>query len=648
MFIANNLIGIYAEFRCLDCAKQVFDEMPEKNAASWTSLMSYYTKFGMPEKALGMFGQMQLEGKGINCFVLSSAAKACAVQKNMDMGRVIHHLVLRYGLLYDIVLMNSILHMYVKCGNLVEARKVFDEMSIRNRASWNIMIAGYTLEGWMDEAARLFDVMPKADVVSWNTMIAGYASRNECQLVLQCVLLMHRYGLNLDQFTFPCVLEVCGSFGVVEVGKQIHAYVIRSGYESNFFVTTALIDLYSQCNCVNEAQKLFIPCSTDDYPPLWNSMLTCYANNRRNHDVLNLVSQMHNYGLVLDSFTYISILKVCINELNFGLGHQVHGLIISSGFQFDIVLGSLLVDFYAGCGNVKDAWKLFFSLPNPDVVAWTGLISGCVQQGLNAAAISLFRDMVRLDVSMDHFVVSSVLKACSALATLEVGKEIHAFIIKVGFELEAVTQTALVDMYCKCGEVEDGAILFENLAQRDIVSWTGMITGCARHGRADEAIHYFHRMVNSGVEPNEVTFASVLSACRHAGLTDEAWVYFRSMRKKHGLIPQMEHYCCMVDLLGQAGCFEQATRLILEMPFEPDETIWKSLLGACRIHGNLEHGACVAKRILATKPRDTSVYIMLSNIYASLGMWPESIRCREVVKFIGRSIGGSSWIGVRG
>ncbi|XP_031504753.1 pentatricopeptide repeat-containing protein At4g08210-like isoform X2 [Nymphaea colorata] len=592
MFVANNLIVIYADCRCLECAKQVFDEMPEKNAASWTSLISCCTRLGMPEMALEVFGKMQLEREEPNCFALASAAKACAVQKNMDMG--------------------------------------------------------YTLEGWMDEAARLFDLMPKPDVVSWNTMIAGYASRNECQLVLECVFLMHRYDVDLDQFTFPCVLEVCGSFGVVEFGKQIHAYVIRSGYESNFFVATALIDLYSQCNCVNEARKLFISYSTHDYPPLWNSMLACYANSGQIHDLLNLGSQMHNYGLIMDSFTYISILKACIYELNFGLGQQVHGLIVSSGFQFDIALGSLLVYFYAGCGKIRDAWKFFFCLPDPDVVAWTGLISGCVQQGSNAVAISLFRDMVRLDVEMDHFVVSSILKACSALATLGVGKQIHAFAIKVGFDLEAVTQTALVDMYCKSGEIEDGEVLFENLAQRDTVCWTGMITGCARHGRAKEAIHYFQRMVDSGVEPNEVTFASVLSACRHAGLTDEAWVYFRSMREKHGLTPRREHYCCMVDLLSQAGFFGKAERLILQMPFEPDETIWKSLLGACRIHRNLEHGNCAANHLLAITPRDTSVYIMLSNIYASLGMWAESTRCREMVKSIGKNVPGSSWIEVRG
>lgn len=648
VFLSNNLISMYAGSPCLiDDAQKLFDEMLQRSVVTWTTMVSAYNRCGRADEAIRLYTQMlDSSSERPNGFMYSAVLTACASVGDLRLGKVIHERISRARLEFDTVLMNSLLDMYVKCESLSDAQKVFDEMLDRNSTTWNTLISGYSKAGLMDEALNLFHQMQEPNAVSWNSIIAGFMG-NGSPRALEFFSRMHRGGFRLDCYTVPCALKTCACYGSLASGKQIHCYVMKSGFESENFTLSALVDMYSNFSELIEAMKLFDQhsrCNASISLALWNSMLSGYVINEHNCAALVLVSKVHCSGAQIDSYTYSGALKACINLLNLRLGRQVHGLVVTTGYELDYVIGSILTDLYARLGNIKDALGLFHRLPMKDTVAWSGLIIGCAEMGLSWLAFSLFREMVYLDVEVDQFVISFILKVCSSLTSLESGKQVHAFCVKSGYESEGVVVTSLIDMYSKRGDIENGLALFDSMAERDTVCWTGIIVGCGQNGRADEAIRLFKMMTESGLQPNEITYLGVLSACRHAGFVEEARTIFNSMKKEQGLEPRLEHYYCMVDILGQAGCFKEALDFIAKLPFEPDQIIWRSMLGACGTHKNIVLVNIIANHLLATSPEDPSTYVTLSNVYAELGMWVDLSKMRTAVKKVGAKKVGKSWI----
>lgn len=649
VFFSNNLISMYVGFWDLEDARKMFDEMSERNIVTWTTMVSAYTDGGRPDEAVRLYNLMlELKSESPNGFVFSAVLKACGLLGDLKFGKLIHEWISSAGMESDTVLMNTLLDMYVKCGSLSDAKKVFDEVFYKSSTTWNTIISGYSKAGLMKEAVDLFYQMPEPNVVSWNSVIAGFADKGSLR-ASEFMCKMHRKGIKLDGFTFPCALKTCGRRGLLAFGKQIHCYVMKSGFESGRFTVSALIDMYSDCNELISATNLFLHYSTHnssirDNLPLWNSILSGYVVNECSSAALDIVSQIHMSGACMDSYTFGGALKACINLLDSRLGLQVHGLVVTSGYELDYVVGSIVVDLYARIGRIDDALGLFHRLPMKDTVAWSGLITGCSRTGQSWLAFSLFRDMIDLNLEVDQFVVASAVKVCSSLTSLGIGKQIHAFCTKSGYESEGVVLTSLIDMYTKCGEIEDGLALFECATQRDTVCWTGIIVGCGQNGRAREAIQFFHEMRESRVKPNEITYLGVLSACRHAGLVEEAWTVLSSMKLEDGLEPCVEHYNCMVDLLSQAGRFKEAEKLIADMPCKPDQTIWRSLLGACGMHKNADLLNSIDKNLLANLPEDPSTYVTLSNAYAELGMWDNLSKVRKAAKRVGSKEAGKSWI----
>ncbi|KAM0947390.1 putative tetratricopeptide-like helical domain superfamily [Dioscorea sansibarensis] len=647
-FIANNLMSMYSEFELLDDARKMFAEMPERNVVSWTALISAYIYAREPLEALRVFDQMLEFGlEEPNGFTFSAALKACGLLRDIEYGRWIHGLVSKAGLLFDIVLMNSVLDMYVKCGSVEEARRVFEEIFPGNFSSWNTMIAGYCKEGNMVEAEELFCQAPEHDGVSFNGLIAGFA-QIESPKASKYVCLMHKLGFKLDYFTFPCALNTCGSLRLEQLGMQIHSYIIKYGYESNHYTGPALVDMYAKCGQISEARKLFDQYLHQrplwDRLPLFNSMLSGYVCNRNERPALDLILEIYKVAIGMDAYTLSSALKVCINLQNLRIGMQVHSLIITNSCHLDSIVGSVLVDLYTKCCRLDDARRVFAGLPHKDAIAWSGLITGCVQQGSHELAFSLFRDMIHSCVGVEHFALSSIVKACSVLSAIQSGKQVHSLCIKSGFDSENVIVASLIDMYSKCGDIEDGLSVFESVSTKDAVIWTGMIIGCGNNGRAMEAINLFEKMLESGEKPNEITFLGILSACRQAGMVGEACAFFKQMKDTHGLAPTLEHYCCMVDILSRDGRFKEAKKLIGAMPCEADETILNSLLGTCAIHQNADLSKLVSKELLQDPIRDTSHYVTLSNVCASLGLWDGSAKLREMIRRVSQKEAGRSWL----
>ncbi|ONK57247.1 uncharacterized protein A4U43_C10F18110 [Asparagus officinalis] len=646
VFIANNLMGMYCDFKLYSDAQKLFDEMPERNVVSWTTSISAHMHAGNPYKALKVFTQMlDFAYEEPNRYTYSIVLKSCALVGDLEMGKWIHDRVSRNTQLrFDTVLVNAVLDMYVKCGSLEEARKVLDGDCPLNSTSWNTMISGYMKYGDLIEAENLFIQVSEPDAVSFNTMIAGFAKRED-SMALDYVYMMHKGGIKLDNYTFPSALKMCGFLKSERMGEQIHAYIIKPGFMYSSFIGPSLIDMYSNCGRMNEATRLcdeYSTCvgSVSDQLALLNSMASGLVLNGRDKSSLNLVSKIHNSGLVLDAFMLSSALKACINLHNIRLGLQVHGFIITNGYQLDQIVGSILINLYAISGKLEDSLTLFRSLPHKDKISWTVLITNCVQKESIQLAFSLFRQMIYRKIEADHFVISSILKACASLPWLRGGEQVHSFCIRGGFESDNFILASLIDLYSKCGNIDDGLKVFESVTQKDTVCWTGIIVGCGYNGRAKEAIELLQTMTNSGEEPNNITFLGVLSACRHAGLVKEACDMFNRMRENHGLVPSLEHYCVMVDILSRDGRFEEAKKLLSDMPYEPGKNMWNAMLGASMTHQNADLGK------LIILPFDSSGYATMANIYARLGMWEHATKLRELMRRVSHKESGKSWIEV--
>lgn len=649
IYLANNLISVYVVCNSLRDARHLFDDIPDRNVVTWGSMISAYTNAGVPELAIMTYQDMFEGESGVlpNEFVYSAVLKACSHLGDIELGRLVHDRISESGLETDVVLMNTILDMYVKCGSLSDARRFFRDMSVKTQVSWNTMLSGYCREGLLEEALKVFDEMPERNAVSWNSIIAGLAV-NVSERALEFVVKMHREGFELDDFTLPCVLKPCASLCLLDFGKQAHCYVVKSGLDFSCFSASALISMYCHCNELDDALRVFNKCSREisvnDSVSPYNALLSGYVACGHSVAALRLLHEMYVGGWRLDEYTFGSGLKACINLVDRCLGLQLHGLTVTSGYELDFVVGSILVEQNAEHGNIESAYKLFQCLPSKDAVAWSALIMGCATVGHHLLCFSLFRDMVCSDIAVDEFMISSVLDTCSSTVSVRSGRQLHAFCVKNGYELEVVTTTSLIDMYVKCGDVDDALQLFNGALVRDTICWTGMIVGCGQNGRSWNAISLFDEMIRTGLKPNEVTFAGVLAACRHAGLVQDAMRIFKSMESEHGLCPHYEHYYSVVDLLGRAGLFEEALELISTMPFKPDKTIWASLLGACGNHQNVELVDSIAKNLLDVSSDDPSVYIMLSNLYATLGMWDKLSKVRESLREVGEKAAGKSWV----
>ncbi|CAA7405216.1 unnamed protein product [Spirodela intermedia] len=654
-FLANSLIAMYADLGAFYDAQVMFDEMPEKNVASWTASIAAHCDAGNPSRALGTFSLMLASGPEEappNSFTLSAALKACAMAGDLRLGRQIHGRIAAAHLpSSDTVLMNSLLDFYVHCGELQEARRMFHGIPSPNAASWNTMIGGYFKVDRSEEAEAIFLDLPDPDAVSFNTVIAGFAQK-ESPKALEYLCLMHRDGHGFDGFTFPCALKACGGLGFAEMGRQIHGCLVKSGLRSSH-CGSSLIHMYSSCAAMEEAMKSFAEYAdyggcARDLLALSNAMVSGFVSNGLCRSALRLVSELHRRGFALDAYTLSSAARACADSQDPRSGLQVHGLIAINGHLSDPVMGTLLVELYTSCGDLWRALTVFNDLPRKDVISWGGIIAGCVGRGSNQLGFSLFKKMMKMkggqgEAVADQFILSSVLKACAGEAELAGGRQVHAFTIKLGFAGEDATATSLIDMYSKCGEVDDAIAIFRAPICRDTACWTAAIVGCAINGRPHEALGFLREMAELGMKPNGVTFLGALSACRHAGLVGEACDLFRAMEEEHRVAPSPEHRRCLVDILCRAGRAGDAQRILDETPHGDDEYTWNSLLGA--VNGAEDIQGLVGAHLL---PVDTSAHVTLSNSFARFGRWEDSALVKGGLRRRGsKKVPGMSWIEIR-
>ncbi|XP_057861166.2 putative pentatricopeptide repeat-containing protein At3g23330 isoform X2 [Cryptomeria japonica] len=373
-----------------------------------------------------------------------------------------------------------------------------------------------------------------------------------------------------------------------------------------------------------------------------------YVQSGCSVEAWKLFRQMLLDGIDSNPMTLTIVLPVCSYSENLQLGKMIHGYVVRRRFDLDIFVGSALIDFYAKCRRVDVACQLFDRMPEANVVSWTAMIACYAQNEHANDALKCFRRMQLAGVKPNEITIVSVLPACAQLAALQQGKQIHQYVLKIGFMRIISVGNALIDMYSKCGSINIASRVFDKIIDKNVVSWSAMIAGFGMHGKGESALELFNQMQYTAIEPDYVTFIGVLSACSHAGLVDEGWQYFNMMREKYGISHVVEHYACMVDLLGRAGQLHEAQTLIEKMPLEPSSSVWGALLAACRVHSNLELGEHAFKWILKLEPENVGNYILLANIYAAVGRWDRMEKVRIMMKKRSlRKVPGYSWILVK-
>ncbi|KAJ7536613.1 hypothetical protein O6H91_12G074900 [Diphasiastrum complanatum] len=460
---------------------------------------------------------------------------------------------------------------------------------------------------------------------------------------LHMVELMVQQNVQAPIKAYACLLKDCARRRALVEGKRLHSFIVQQGLHSNIFLKNTLVNMYAKCGSVLDARQVF-----DSMPEhnvfSWTTIISAYANHGQGEEAINLFKQMQQTGIQPNKVTFIVVLKACARIPALEEGKKFHLDIVKSGFESDVIIGSTLVDMYAKCGCVEDARQVFNNMHERDVVSWTALIAGYAQQGLGKDALDLYEQMKQDGLQPNIVTYVVLLKACASIVALEQGKHLHLDIIKSCLESDVIVGSTLVDMYAKCGRIEDAREVFNNMHERNVVSWNAMIAGYAQQGLGKEALTLLEQMQREGTKPDEVTYLSVLSACSHSGLVDKGQHLFDCMCKEDDVIPTIDHYACMVDLLGRAGYLADAEDFISKMPIQPNALVWMTLLGAARNHGHLEIGRRAFDSVVKLQPEDAAPYVLLSNIYAAAGWSDEVAKITKEMNDAGvKKMPGCTW-----
>ncbi|XP_048446265.1 pentatricopeptide repeat-containing protein At5g27110 [Pyrus x bretschneideri] len=614
--LCKNLIDFYFSCHFYDSAKLVFQSIENPTGISlWNGLMTAYTKNFMFNEALDLFGSLlRYPYLCPDSYTYPSVLKACGALGEVSMGKMIHNHLIKIGFVSDIVVASSLVCMYAKC-NIFEF------------------------------AIRLFDEMPERDVACWNTVISCYYQDGQARKAIDLYEKMRNSGFMPNSVTLTTVISSCARLSDLERGVDIHKELIKSRLVLDSFVCSALVDMYGKCGCLDMAKQVFEQIPIKNVIS-WNSMITAYSVSGDSRSCIQLFRRMNDEGTSPTLTTFSSILLACSRSAQLQHGKFIHAFIIRNNIEADIYIYSSLLDLYFMCGSVSSAKNVFEKMPKTNTASWNVMISGYVKVGDYFGALATYDEMKVAGVRPNAITVTSILSACSQLAALEKGKEIHRTLIDSELETNEIVMGALLDMYAKCGVVDEALNVFNRLPDRDLVSWTSMITAYGAHGQALEALKLFGEMQQSYAKPDGVTLLAVLSACSHVGLVDEGCHYFSQMITNYGIKPRVEHYSCLMDLLGRAGRLNEAYQLLQRTPeIREDIDLLSTLFSACRLHKDIDLGVKIAGLLMEKNPDDPSTFIMLSNIYASVKKWDEVRKVRLKMKELGlRKNPGCSWI----
>ncbi|KAJ8574170.1 hypothetical protein K7X08_025975 [Anisodus acutangulus] len=612
VYVGTSLIDFYSKSGDVGAARQVFDDLLVKSTTTWTAIIAACVNAGESELSLKLLRNLLESDVVPDNYVVSSILGACSSLEFLEGGKEIHGYVHRRGAEMDVTVNNVLIDFYMKCGKFKTARAVFDQMGVKNTISWTTMISGYMQNSCDWEAISMFRDM-------------------------------NSLGWMLDRFACSSVLISCGSLEALDLGRQVHTYTVKTDVDSDGFVKNSLIDMYSKCDSFGDARKVFDFMVNHDVIS-YNAIIEGGLTQDRLYEAFDLFAEMRENLILPSLLTFVSLLGASASLFSLELSKQLHGLTVKFGFSADMFVCSILIDVYSKCSSIKDARQVFIEMNEKDIVVWNSMLFGYIQQCENEEALKLFLKLQYCSQKPNYLTFVAFIAASCNLVSLLHGLQFHNQIVKVGLDFDPHVTNALVDMYSKCGGLEEARRMFNSTLQRDIACWNAMISTYAQHGEAKEALSMFEKMINDGLKPNNVTFVGVLSACSHVGLVKEGLHHFYSM-SGYGIEPETEHYVCMVSLLGRAGKLVEAMQFIEKMPIPPGAIVWRSLLSACREAGHIDLGEYAASMAISIDAKDSGSYILLSNIYASKGMWSNVKKLREKMDSNGVvKETGCSWI----
>ncbi|KAJ8769991.1 hypothetical protein K2173_009073 [Erythroxylum novogranatense] len=455
------------------------------------------------------------------------------------------------------------------------------------------------------------------------------------------------------------LLDKCKS--VLEL-KQIHALVITLGLSQIDPFPSRILSFCAKTNLHYVYRILLDMSHLSTFN--WNTIIRAYSNSNAPNNSISVFVKMQRLGVSSDHLTYPFLIKASARLLNRELGTSVHAHIAKSGHESDrfisnslihmyssygdlvysrkvfdeipvknLVSWNSMVDGYSKCGDMDLALELFGLMPERDVVSWSSLIDGYVKSGQYGDAMAVFEKMLNFGPKANDVTMVSVLAACARMGALDKGRIMHRYLVENDLPLTLNLRTSLVDMYAKCGAIEEALDVFRGIpvGQSDVLIWNSMIGGLATHGLVEESLDLFTDMQVAGIKPDEITYLCLLSACAHGGLVKEAWYFFECLRK-HGMTPKIEHYACMVDVMARAGQVEEAYEFLCEMPAEPTASMLGALFSGCMNHGKLDLAEIVGRKLIELDPDNDGRYVGLSNIYAVIKRWDEARNMRKAME----------------
>ncbi|KAK4362994.1 hypothetical protein RND71_018235 [Anisodus tanguticus] len=487
----------------------------------------------------------------------------------------------------------------IKTLKKLHSKIIFDPGLCNNTSLAIKLMRAYAACGQPNVTRQLFDKIPERNVAVYNVMIRNFMNNKYYKDAIFVYKDMCKLDGSPDNYTFPCVLKACFGSDNLRVGLQIHGAVGKRGLDCDLFIGNCLVAMYGKCGCLVEARKVLNAMPKRDVI-FWNSMVVGYAQNGRFDDTLEVCKEMNVLGHKPNAGTMASLLPAVSNT---------------------------------SIENVLFVKDIFMNMDKKDLVPWNVMIVVYVKNSMPNEAVELYLQMETRGIEPDVITFASILPACGGnLSAASLGRRIHEYVERKGLRPNLSLENALVDMYASCGCLTEARKMFEGMKFRDVVSWTSLISAYGKSGQGRDGVALFSQMLESGLQPDSIAFVSILSACSHAGLLLEGEYYYKLMTEKYKIVPRLEHYACMVDLKGRAGCINEAFNFIKQMPVEANERIWGALLGACRVYNDMDIGLVAADNLFELAPKQSGYYVLLSNIYAKAGRWKDVMTVRSIMK----------------
>lgn len=601
----NAMLSGYVQSGRLNEACRFFEAMPVKNVVSWTSMLCGLMNSGMVGEGKALFEAMPERN------IVTWNSMVVGLVKNKSLGEA--RLIFEAMPLRDSASWNSMIDGYAENGMMEKARELFDQMVDKNIITWTTLISGYCRAREVWTAYDLFRKMPEKNIVSWTAMVGGFSWNSYYKEAVLLAFEMRRAGVELCEETYISLAHACAGMGFSRLGMQLHALVITNSFDYHDHggrLSNSLIYMYSRYGLMEYAHSIF-------------------EKNRKNWTTQSCNALISGYIQTgkLDKAEYIfEIMPI-----------------------YDNITLTSMIGGYFNFGQVAKAYELFNNMTEKDNIAWTVMISGYVQNELFLEAMCLFAQMWMLGIMPLQSTYSTLLGAAGAAAHLDQGRQLHCILIKTQMNMDLILENSLISMYGKCGQVGDAYKIFSYMNCQDLVSWNSMIMGFSFHGLAYEALSLFDSIPKERVKLNSVTFLAVLSACSHAGLVKEGWLIYKTMKEIYGILPDLQHYICMINLLGRAGKVEEAEQFVLSLPSEQGIAVWGALLGVCGVsEGNTDIAGRVFQRLVELDPTNAPAHIVHCNMLAAAGHYGEEKMLRKEMRSKGmRKVPGCSWISSR-